>query len=46
MKILIVEDEEILAKVLEEKFSNSGFKVSIASDGEAVLPLAKKINPT
>ena len=45
MKILIVEDEEILAKVLEEKFSNSGFKVSIASDGEAVLPLAKKNKP-
>jgi len=45
MKILIVEDEEILAKVLEEKFENSGFKVAIASDGESVLSTAKKFNP-
>jgi DNA-binding response OmpR family regulator len=45
MKILIVEDEEILAKVLAEKFENNDFKISIASDGEAVLPMAKKFKP-
>ena len=45
MKILIVEDEEILAKVLEEKFIDNGFKVSIVSDGEEVISTAKKFNP-
>ncbi|HEY5588318.1 MAG TPA: response regulator [Candidatus Paceibacterota bacterium] len=45
MKILIVEDEEILGKVLEEKFENNDFKVSIAKDGESVLTMAKKFNP-
>lgn len=45
MKILIVEDEEILAKVLEEKFEDNDFKVSIASDGEAVIPMVKKFKP-
>lgn len=45
MKILIVEDEEILGKVLEEKFEDNDFKVSIAKDGESVLPMAKKFNP-
>ncbi len=45
MKILIVEDEEILAKVLEEKFENNDFKVSIVSDGEAVLPMVRKFKP-
>ncbi|MCL5733947.1 MAG: response regulator [Patescibacteria group bacterium] len=45
MKILIVEDEEILSKVLEEKFKKENFNVSVAVDGEGVMPLAKKDNP-
>lgn len=45
MKILIVEDEEILAKVLGEKFEDNDFKVSIASDGEVALTMAHKIKP-
>ncbi len=45
MKILIVEDEEVLVKVLQEKFEDNGFKVAIATDGESVLPVAKKFKP-
>lgn len=45
IKILIVEDEEALAKVLEEKFQNEEFKTAIARNGEAVLPLAKSFQP-
>jgi len=45
MKILIVEDEEVLAKVLREKFENEGFQVELAIDGEMVMSMAKKIKP-
>lgn len=45
MKLLIAEDEEVLVKVLQEKFEEEGFKVDIAKDGEVVLPLAKKFLP-
>jgi DNA-binding response OmpR family regulator len=45
MKILIVEDEDVLAKVLQEKFEEENFKVSIAVDGEEVLPMVKKFKP-
>ena len=45
MKILIVEDEEVLAKVLQEKFEEEKFEVAVAKDGEAVLPLVKKFKP-
>lgn len=45
MKILIVEDEELLAKVLKEKFEKEGFQVFVAGDGEAVVPSAGKNSP-
>ncbi|MCL5733596.1 MAG: response regulator [Patescibacteria group bacterium] len=45
MKILIVEDEELLSKVLKEKFEKEGFVVVSAADGGEVLPLAQKNNP-
>ena len=45
MKILIVEDEEILRKVLQEKFEKENFTVRIAEDGAAVMPLAKSFKP-
>ncbi len=45
MKLLIVEDEIDLAKVLEEKFQNEGFEVKLVFDGEAVLPQIKNFNP-
>ncbi len=45
MKILIVEDEEILSKVLKEKFEREDFEAFLAVDGEEVLPSAKKNKP-
>ena len=40
-KILLVEDEEILAKVLYGKLSEAGFEVKQAFDGEVGLAMAK-----
>lgn len=45
MKIVIVEDEEILQKVLKEKFEKENFKVSVASDGEVAFSVIKKTQP-
>ena len=45
MKILIVEDDDILVKVLEEKLQDEGFEVSIAMDGNSALVTAKKNKP-
>lgn len=45
MKILIVEDEEVLSKVLREKFENEGFETEIATDGEMVMDMVKKTKP-
>ena len=45
MKILIVEDEEILIKVLKEKFIKEKFTVELVSDGESVLASAKNFKP-
>ena len=45
MKVLIVEDEDILVRVLQEKFEEEHFKVSISRDGGGALSLAKKFKP-
>jgi len=45
MKILIVEDEDILLKVLKEKFEDENFKVEIAVDGEEAMHVVKKFMP-
>ena len=45
MKLLIVEDEEILIKVLKEKFEKEKFTVALATDGEAALQAAKSFKP-
>lgn len=45
MKILIVEDEDVLARVLQEKFEGEKFKVTLAKDGSGVLPMVKKNKP-
>jgi DNA-binding response OmpR family regulator len=45
MKILICEDENVLAEVLQEKFRNEKFDVEIAKDGGEVIPKAKKFKP-
>ena len=40
--ILVVEDDPILSKMYSEKFSNEGFKVLTALDGESGLDVALK----
>lgn len=45
MKILIVEDEQVLSKVLKEKFEKSGFEVQVAGDGETAVKLAQSFIP-
>jgi len=45
MKILIVEDEDILRNVLQEKFEEENFIVSVAQNGKIALSLAKKFKP-
>ena len=44
-KVLVIEDEEILAKILQDKFRNEDFLVETAGDGEAALPIAKNFSP-
>ena len=38
--ILVVEDDQILTKMYQEKFKNEGFKVLTAPDGETGLDMA------
>ncbi len=44
-KILLVEDDETLSKVLYEELTDAGFEVSQAYDGEAGLALAQNKKP-
>ena len=44
-KILIVEDEDLIAKVLCMRLEGLGYKVFTASDGEEGLETAKKEKP-
>ncbi|MDP2648096.1 MAG: response regulator [Candidatus Yanofskybacteria bacterium] len=45
IKILLVEDDEVLAKVIYEELGDAGFEVFQAYDGEAGLNLARKKQP-
>ena len=45
MKVLIIEDEEALAKVLQEKLEKEGFETFVARDGAAGSDMAKSKNP-
>lgn len=45
IKILLVEDDKILTKVLYEELSEAGFEVIQALDGEAGLTMAKSEKP-
>jgi DNA-binding response OmpR family regulator len=45
MKVLVVEDEEVLKKVLQEKLEDEDFIIKIATDGEMALSLAKEFKP-
>ncbi|MCP4020880.1 MAG: response regulator, partial [Desulfobacteraceae bacterium] len=44
-QLLIVDDEEGIRKVLKITLEHSGYKVFLASDGEAGLKIFKKIKP-
>ena len=44
-KVLLVEDDAVLAKVLYEELREAGFEVFQAYDGEAGLQLAGEKNP-
>lgn len=44
-KIVIVEDEEALARVLKEKFEGEEFAVELAMDGKVALPVIQKMRP-
>lgn len=44
-KIVIVEDEEALARVLKEKFEGEEFKVELAMDGKVALSVIQKMRP-
>src|SRR6185312_1768937 len=44
-KILIVDDDSLLLKILADQFSQNGFEVVTANDGEAGLELFKKEKP-
>ncbi|AFZ53952.1 response regulator transcription factor [Cyanobacterium aponinum UTEX 3222] len=44
-KILVVEDEQKLAKFLELELQYEGYEVAIAPDGKEGLKVAQKINP-
>lgn len=44
-KIVIVEDDEVLAKVLNSELTGAGFEVAQAFDGEAGLKLVREKRP-
>lgn len=44
-KILIVEDEDLIIRVLSIRLESLGYKVSSAADGEAGLAAARKQRP-
>jgi DNA-binding response OmpR family regulator len=46
IKIVLIEDEEILSKVLSLELQEAGFDVTLAEDGEAGLAAVKKVIPS
>jgi two-component system, OmpR family, alkaline phosphatase synthesis response regulator PhoP len=44
-KILLVEDEEIMIKILQRKMENEGFEVTVTRDGREGLESMKKTAP-
>lgn len=44
-KILVVDDEEAIRKLLHGRFTREGWQVSVAEDGVSGLAMAKKENP-
>lgn len=44
-KLLIIEDDQIVANIYRNKFSVEGFQVEIAADGQAGLEMTKDFGP-
>jgi len=44
-KILLIEDEKILAEMYKDKFTQAGFKVFLAFEAKEGIKLAKKERP-
>ena len=44
-KILLIEDEKILAEMYQDKFTQAGFEVFLAFESKTGLTLAKKEKP-
>lgn len=44
-KILVIEDDELVAKIYSDKLSTEGFNVEIAFDGEAGLQRVREMRP-
>jgi len=44
-KIILAEDEKILADFLEKKLKNEGYEVKVARDGEEALKLLREEKP-
>lgn len=44
-KILIIEDDQIVSSIYRNKFTNEGYQVETALDGEAGLQLASEFRP-
>lgn len=45
MKVVIIEDEAILLRILGEKFKGIGFEVDVAVDGEQAVPVIERVKP-
>jgi HD-like signal output (HDOD) protein/ActR/RegA family two-component response regulator len=45
MKILVVDDEEVIRKVLSKILSDRGFSVHVCQDGAEATPLALRLRP-
>ena len=45
IKLLLVEDERMLAEILADTLSDRGFDVTLAADGEEALSLWRELRP-
>lgn len=46
VKILYVEDEQFLGKIVKESLESRGYEVTMESDGDKVMDVFKRIQPT
>lgn len=45
MKVLLIEDDDVLRKIMMGRFEREGFEVVVAPDGETAIFMAKKERP-